>query len=37
MPGATWLTYILIVLGVLLVAIVGIWVFRMRPKTTQEE
>lgn len=37
MPGATWLTYILIVLGVLLVAIIGIWIFRMRPKTTQKE
>jgi len=37
MPGATWLKYILIVLGVLLVAIIGIWIFRMRPKTTQKE
>jgi hypothetical protein len=37
MPGAKWLTYILIVLGVLLVAIVGVWVFRKGPKTTQKE
>jgi hypothetical protein len=37
MPGATWLTYILIVLGVLLVAIVGVWIFRKGPKTTQKE
>ena len=32
MPGASWLTYILIVLGVLLVAIVGVWIFRKGPK-----
>jgi hypothetical protein len=37
MPGATWLTYILIVLGVLLIAIVGVWVFRKGPKTAQKE
>ena len=37
MPGATWLTYILIVLGVLLVAIVSVWIFRKGPKTTQKE
>ncbi len=37
MPGAKWLTYILIVLGVLLVAIVGVWVFRKGPKTVQKE
>ena len=37
MPGAKWLTYILIVLGVLLVAIVGVWIFRKGPKTTQKE
>jgi hypothetical protein len=35
MPGASWLTYILIVLGVLLVAIVGVWIFRKGPKTVQ--
>ena len=34
MPGASWLTYILIVLGVLLIAIVGVWIFRKGPKTT---
>jgi hypothetical protein len=32
MPGASWLTYILIVLGVLLVAIIGVWIFRKGPK-----
>jgi cell division protein FtsB len=32
MPGASWLTYILIVLGVLLVAIVSVWIFRKGPK-----
>ena len=37
MPGATWLTYILIVLGVLLVAIVSVWIFRKGPKTTPRE
>jgi hypothetical protein len=37
MPGAKWLTYILIVLGVLLIAIVGVWIFRKGPKTTQKE
>ena len=37
MPGATWLTYILIVLGVLLVAIVSVWIFRKGPKTIQKE
>ncbi|RPI05126.1 MAG: hypothetical protein EHM64_07625 [Ignavibacteriae bacterium] len=37
MPGATWLTYILIVLGVLLVAIVGVWVFRKGPRTVQQQ
>ena len=37
MPGATWLTYILIVLGVLLVAIIGVWIFRKGPKTTPKE
>jgi regulator of replication initiation timing len=37
MPGASWLTYILIVLGVLLVAIVGVWVFRKGPKTALKE
>ena len=36
MPGATWLTYILIVLGVLLVAIIGVWLFRKGPKTAQK-
>jgi hypothetical protein len=34
MPGASWLTYILIVLGVLLIAIVGVWIFRKGPRTT---
>jgi hypothetical protein len=37
MPGATWLTYILIVLGILLVAIIGVWIFRKGPKTTPKE
>jgi hypothetical protein len=37
MPGATWLTYILIVLGVLLVAIIGVWIFRKGPKTIPKE
>jgi hypothetical protein len=37
MQGATWLTYILIVLGVLLVAIVSVWIFRKGPKTIQKE
>ncbi|MCX6121855.1 MAG: hypothetical protein NTX44_09575 [Ignavibacteriales bacterium] len=37
MPGATWLTYILIVLGVLLVAIICVWIFRKGPKTSQKE
>jgi len=36
-PGATWLTYILIVLGVLLVAIVCVWIFRKGPKSAQNE
>jgi hypothetical protein len=35
MPGATWLTYILIVLGALLVAIVGVWIFRKGPAPGQ--
>jgi hypothetical protein len=34
MPGASWLTYILIVLGVLLVAIVSVWIFRKGPKAS---
>jgi regulator of replication initiation timing len=37
MPGASWLTYILIVLGVLLVAIVGVWIFRKGPKAPLKE
>ena len=37
MPGASWLTYILIVLGVLLVAIVGVWIFRKGPKAALKE
>jgi hypothetical protein len=37
MPGATWLTYILIVLGGLLVAIIGVWIFRKGPKITPKE
>jgi hypothetical protein len=37
MPGASWLTYILIVLGVLLVAIIGVWIFRKGPKANQKE
>ncbi|MGD1044276.1 MAG: hypothetical protein ABR936_02985 [Bacteroidota bacterium] len=37
MPGATWLMYILIVLGVLLIAIVSVWIFRKGPKTVQKE
>jgi hypothetical protein len=37
MPGAKWLTYILIVLGVLLVAIVSVWIFRKGPKTIPKE
>jgi hypothetical protein len=34
MPGNSWLTYILIVLGVLLIAIISVWVFRKGPKAT---
>ena len=36
-PCASWLTYILIVLGVLLVAIVGVWIFRKGPKAPLKE
>ena len=36
-PGATWRTYVLIVLGVLLVAFIGIWIFRKGPKEIEKE
>jgi hypothetical protein len=36
-PGATWRTYVLIILGVLLAAFIGIWIFRKRPKEIEKE
>ena len=36
MPGVSWLIYILIVLGVLLVAIIVVWILRKGPKPTQK-
>jgi hypothetical protein len=36
-PGATWRTYVLIVLGTLLVAFIGIWIFRKGPKEIEKE
>ena len=37
MPGATWLMYILIILGVLLVAMVVVWIFRKEKKIPKKE
>jgi hypothetical protein len=36
-PGATWRTYVLIVLGVLFLAFLGIWIFRRGPKEIEKE
>jgi hypothetical protein len=36
-PGATWRTYVLIIIGILLVAFLGIWIFRKGPKEIEKE
>jgi chaperonin cofactor prefoldin len=36
-PGATWRMYVLIGLGVLLLAFIGIWIFRKGPKEVKKE